>query len=74
MLAGRLLTLNGIEDWHDLVGYIPHAWNSPWNKDALVWGLSAGGFLQGSENKLLAPVLGEAAPYSRVVCFYCVLT
>ena len=61
-------TLNGIEDLHDLVSYIrQHAVGLSLDKDHLAyWGFSAGGFL-------LAPVLGEAASYSRaVICFYCV--
>jgi len=61
-------TLNGIEDFHDLVGYIrQHAVELSLDKDHVAfWGFSAGGFL-------LAPVLGEAASYSHaVICFYCI--
>jgi acetyl esterase/lipase len=61
-------TLNGIEDLHELVSYIrQHAVELSLDKDHLAfWGFSAGGFL-------LAPVLAEAASYSRaVICFYCV--
>ncbi len=61
-------TLNGIEDFHDLVGYIrQHAVELSLDKGHVAfWGFSAGGFL-------LAPVLGEAASYSRaVICFYCI--
>ena len=61
-------TLNGIADLRDLVGYLrQHAVELSLDKDHLAfWGFSAGGFL-------LAPVLGEAASYSRaVICFYCV--
>ncbi|MGB4783086.1 MAG: alpha/beta hydrolase, partial [Candidatus Acidiferrum sp.] len=65
---GPVGTLNGIEDLHDLIGYIrQHAVELSLDKDRLAfWGFSAGGLL-------LAPVLGEAASYSRaVICFYCV--
>ena len=61
-------TLNGVEDLHDLVGYIrQHAAELCLDRDHLAfWGFSAGGFL-------LAPVLGEPTSYSRaVICFYCV--
>jgi acetyl esterase/lipase len=61
-------TLNVIEDFGDLVRYTrQHAVELSLDKDQLAfWGFSAGGFL-------LAPVLGEAASYSRaVICFYCV--
>ena len=61
-------TLNGIEDLRDLVRYVrEHAAELSVDKDHFAfWAFSAGGFL-------LAPVLDEAAPYSRaVVCFYCI--
>jgi acetyl esterase/lipase len=61
-------TLNGIEDLHDLVSYVrQHAVELSLDRDRLAfWTFSAGGFL-------LAPVLNEAAPYSRaVICFYCI--
>lgn len=61
-------TLDGIEDFHDLVNFVrQHAAELSLDKDQLAfWAFSAGGFL-------LAPVLNEAAPYSRaVICFYCV--
>jgi len=61
-------TLNGIEDFNDLLSYLrQHADDISVDKDRLAfWGFSAGGLL-------LAPVLKEGASYGRaVVCFYCV--
>jgi acetyl esterase/lipase len=61
-------TLNGIEDFNDLLTYLrQHSGDISVDKDRLAfWGFSGGGLL-------LAPVFKESASFGRaVVCFYCV--